>query len=313
MSERGENGAGGAGPRTAFRQEGDRLLLTAPGFHVGFSLAAKGSIVSLWEVRQEHELVDAAEAEATAELWRIGLLSGTGARVTLSNRSSERCAAQVVTDASGNLRLSLTWSDLRAGEARIAGEVTAHFTLPRDGRHLLAELDFSLPEGLSVEYAEFPAWRALGLSEPSKEEAVFLPLGDGLLIPDPRTLLSQTQRPSWEAAYPGPASMQLLGYTVGPSVLALSARDTTGACKSLVASGGTHSNRLALWLTHQPVSDRGGTVGPGVRVRHHGRAPATGMRPRKSTACGRSISPGACGGRLASTYNPPSPPIKGFG
>ncbi len=258
MSERGENGAGGGGPRVAFRQEGDRLLLTAPGFHVGFSLAAKGSLVSLWDVRHERELVFAPEAEEEAELWQIGLLSGAGARVTLSNRGSERCVPQVVTDGTGAIRLSFTWSELRIGEAHLPGEVTAHFTLPRDGRNLLAELSFSLPEGLSVERVEFPRVTALGMAEPSKEESVFLPQGEGLLIPDPRTLLGQMQKPIWELEYPGPASMQLLGYTSGPSMVALSARDISGACKSLVISRAGHSHRLGLWLQHEPVADAEG-------------------------------------------------------
>ena len=69
---------------------------------------------------------------------------------------------------------------------------------------MTAELEFELPEGLSVDWVEFPRVNALGVTEPPREESVFLPLGDGLLIPDPRPLLAQAEERSWEVEYPGP-------------------------------------------------------------------------------------------------------------
>ena len=68
---------------------------------------------------------------------------------------------------------------------------------------------------------------ALGLAEPPKEESVFLPLGDGLLVPDPRALLAQAEgAPGSE--YPGPASLQVFGFSSGGATVALSSHDFTG-------------------------------------------------------------------------------------
>ena len=53
----GRGAPGREGARTAFRQEGNRLLLAAPSFHIAFSLAAKGALVSLWNSRAERELI----------------------------------------------------------------------------------------------------------------------------------------------------------------------------------------------------------------------------------------------------------------
>jgi len=258
MASSGGSGDRGAGGQVAFREEQGRLVLVAPSFQVAFSLTAKGAIVSLLHSRSGSELVYAPEAEAEGELWRIGLVSRTGARVAMSSRGSERIAHAAETDQAGNIHLSLTWTDLHAGAAHLEGSVTARFTLPRDGRAVLAELEFELPEGLSVEQVAFPRVCALGASEPSTEESVFLPLGDGLLVPDPRTLLAQTEGEAWQVEYPGPASMQLFGYTAGQATVSLSTRDISGARKTLVAAGMPRSNRLALWMAHRPVSSAPG-------------------------------------------------------
>ena len=237
----------------AFREEPDRLVLTSPSFSVAFSTLANGAIVSLHHHRSGVELVEAGEATAEGALWVIKLVSGAGATVVLTSRTCAGFTHSASADGIGSLHLDLKWSGLRAGAAHLHGEVTAHFTVPHDGRAITAELAFDLPEGLSVGAVEFPRIGSLGAVDPLTEENVFLPLGDGVLIPDPRALAARLEGKTWEAEYPGPASLPLVGYSRGPGVvLWLSCRDPDGARKTTAAGGMPHSNRLSLWLRHYP-------------------------------------------------------------
>ena len=243
----------------AFREDPDRLVLTSPSFRVAFSTLANGAIVSLHHHRSGVELVEAGESTAEGVLWVIKLVSGTGATVAVNSRTCDAFTHSASADGIGNLRLDLKWTGLRAGAAHLPGEVTAHFTVPHDGRAITAELEFDLPEGLSVGAVEFPRIGSLGAADSLTEESVFLPLGDGVLIPDPRALAVQLEGKTWEAEYPGAASLQVVGYFRGPGVvLWLSCRDPGGARKAMAAGGMPHSNRLSLWLRHYPQSQSEG-------------------------------------------------------
>jgi hypothetical protein len=259
--------AGNSGAQAVFQEEPDRLLLSNQSLSVAFSRFAAGTITSLSQPRTGLELVDAAEATAEGSLWQINLVSQTGARATITSRSCEQFAHAAAAGDSGSIRLSLEWSGLRVGAARIEGHVAAVFTFPAAGEAVVAELEFDLPEGMSVGSVEFPRLTALGVADPALEESLFLPLSDGVLIPEPRPLLAHQDGKQWRANYPGPASLQLFGYSCGTrAAVWLAGRDTSGARKALVAAAMPNSNRMALWLDHHPRPDGSGHWALGYAV-----------------------------------------------
>jgi hypothetical protein len=245
--------AGDSGTQAVFQEEPDRLLLSNQSLSMAFSRLGAGAIASLSQPRTGLELIDAAEAVAEGSLWQINLVSQTGARATITSRSCEHFSHAASAGDSGSVRLRLEWSGLRVGAARIEGRVAAAFTFPAAGEAVAAELEFDLPEGMSVASVEFPRLTALGVADPAVEEALFLPLSDGVLIPEPRPLLAHQNGKRWRVHYPGPASLQLFGYCCGArATLWLASRDASGARKALVAAAMPNSNHLALWLEHYP-------------------------------------------------------------
>jgi len=257
---------GGAEPRqrAGFREERDRLVLANAFFSIAFSTLASGAIVSIYNRQSHTEFVSSDEAGAEGFLWRVTVAARDGSTATVTNRTCDEFAHTVAHEPDGSLHLRLTWTGLRIGAGPVVGEVVADWIFPAHGSTALAGLAIRLPDHLSVRSIEFPCLCSLGASDPRTEEGLFLPISSGMLVPEPRGLLVPGEAQHWEVAYPGEASIQLLGYSCGPNAtLGLACHDPAGAEKRLVAEGMPRSNRLVLYAAVQPAPPHEGVWGPG--------------------------------------------------
>ncbi|MBN1458470.1 MAG: hypothetical protein JXA57_02970, partial [Armatimonadetes bacterium] len=241
-------------PRAGYREEASRLVLANPYLRLALS-NVDGTIISIFPRDSENQLI--AEGEATAEgiLWRLAISHVDGATATLSNRDCTKFSHSVGRhEHEGGVRLWLQWRGFPTGRERIEGVLTAQLDFPRDSASVLFRDEVELPEGWSVRSLDFPCLCSVESPDPLAEESLFLPLSGGILVSSPRALLRGGKEAQWEVAYPGPASMQFFGYSCGDhTALWLATRDSTGARKTLVAGGMPGSNRLRLWVTHQPT------------------------------------------------------------
>lgn len=241
--------------RAVSREERDRIILSNPVLSLAFS-TANATLISLYQPDTQTELIDPTEASAEGFLWRLQLTTQDGSLLTLTSRHSAEFAHSLgYQRRCRDLRLSLQWRDFRLGPTLIEAQVTAQILLSPDTSFALFELELQLPERLSVRSVAFPCICALGFPDPLTEEALFLPLSGGALIHNPRSALHSPQKTSCQAVYPGPASVQMLGYSCGNHTTAwLASRDPSGARKTMTASAMAHSSRLALWISHHPTS-----------------------------------------------------------
>ena len=257
------SGAGNTN-RAAFRQEADRLVLTNPMLAMALS-ASDGTIVSLYHRRTQLELLDTSQAQAQAVLWRLRLRAGAGATAVVTNRGCSDFSYELDSSSEGYLHLRLVWSGLRAGAEQIGGRVTAIVTLASDSPVTWWDLELQLPDHVSLQSLDFPCVCGLGAAESTAHELLFLPRSGGLAIPDPRpAAVAFSREENWQVEYPGPAGLQMVGFSVGERATAwLAAGDATGARKSFVAAGLARSNRLALWITHHSEGGPDGFWSPG--------------------------------------------------
>jgi hypothetical protein len=246
--------------------EADRLTLENPALSLGFSRRGHGAIVALAHAATGISFLDPTEGGERG-LWEIGLVSQAGTVVTLRSRACLHFTSTLSVDGGGTQHLHLQWEGLRAGTGVIDGAVTAHFALPPDAQCATADLSFTLPEGLSVGEVVFPRLVALSSSEPGTEESVFLPVSDGLLLPDPHHALACAPDGRWEVDYLDAASMQLFGYSCGARASVwLACRDAEARAKEMVVAAVPEARRLSLWVRHHPVGDGAGAWSLGYRV-----------------------------------------------
>jgi len=250
--------------RAGFREEHDRIVLANAFFNLAFSTLANGTLISIYHRHSQTEFVNADEAVAEGLLWRLSVTAGDGSSASITNRTCGEFTYSTASEQDGSLRLRLNWSGLRVGAAPVEGEVAAECLFPAHAPTALTALQVRIANHLSLQAIEFPCLCALGSSDPQAEESLFLPLSGGLLIPEPRGLLFPGETRRWEVAYPGPAAMQLLGYTCGPqATLGLGSHDPSGSEKTLLAAGMPHSNRLMLSIAGPPVRTEEGVWLPG--------------------------------------------------
>ncbi len=257
----------GAGRRAVFRQEADRLVLSNALVSLGFS-ASDGSLLSVYHRRTQVELVDSAEASARGALWRLQITREGTDLAAVTNRGCGEFGHAATTTSDGSLQLRLAWANPRVGAAEVEGRVTAVITLPPDSGTCRFQLEAQLAEQVSLQELDFPCVCALGAADRLVEESLFLPLSGGLLIREPRAALAVLgESATWQAAYPGPASLQMLGFSLAERTTAwLGAEDPAGARKTLVAAGLPGSSRLALWITHYPARRDDGLWDPGYPI-----------------------------------------------
>ena len=253
-------GPPGGEARAAFRQEDDRLVLTSQVFALGFS-AHHGAVVSLHHRQTQADLVDSAEAEAHSVLWRLEVAAESRSPVVLTSRGCDQFGHEVSADSEGRLRLRLHWAGLRAGATRVEGSVTVVVTFPAAPGPAWLDLEADLPGHIVVQSVDFPCVGAVGSADALADESLFLPLSGGVLVEDPRSVLAAPGGESgWQAAYPGPASLQMFGFLAGRrTALWLAGGDPSGARKTLTVATMARSNRLALSIAHQPSRAESGT------------------------------------------------------
>jgi hypothetical protein len=238
----------------SYHEEDGLLILANPLLRIAFS-AADGTVLSLVERESGVDLIAAEEAASQGTLWRLELDDGNGEPASVTNRD---CAQFTHTLGrhrhEGCLHLWLQWRGFQVGSQVIEAALTAQVVMPEDSRYLLFSEEVELPEGRAVRSLTLPCIGPIGHPDPLLEEGLFLPLSGGIFLPNPRSRSSPGQPSAWEVDYPGPASLQLLGCAFGDrAAVWLSARDMSGARKSMGASGLPSSGRLQLWLRHYPV------------------------------------------------------------
>lgn len=260
----GQPSPSGSVARAAFRQEPDRLVLSNPLLSVAFS-ASHGALVSLLNRPTQVELIDEAEAASEGAFWRCRIVSADGSQITLTSRDCREFSHVVENGSDGALRLRLLWTGLRVGAESVAGQVAATIALRADSHSASLTLELQIPDHLSVASIDFPCVSSLGSMEPLGEETLFLPVSGGLLVHEPRASLAlRGEGPAWQATYPGPASMQFLGFSAGDRSTAwLGALDGSGARKSLAVGKSSRSDRVSLWITHDVVCQVDGHWTPG--------------------------------------------------
>lgn len=250
----GLNNESGTESHASYHEENGRLILANPLLRVGFS-DADGTVLSMVEREGGADLIDAEEAAAQGMLWHVELVGNDGESASITNRD---CAEFTHTLGrhrhEGALRLWFRWRGFRVEHQVIEAAFTAQVVFPEDSACLLFSEEIELPKGYAVQSLAFPSIGAISHPDALLEEGLFLPLSGGVLVPNPRSLSAPGQPRTWEVGYPGPGSLQMFGYALGNrAAIWLSARDVTGARKSMGASGMPSSGRLQLWLRHFPV------------------------------------------------------------
>jgi len=254
----------GTAGRVAFREEPDRLVLSNPMLSLAFA-ATHGAIISLLNRRTQTELVEATQALAEGSLWRLEVATQDGSVATMSSRGCVEFGHMVTSDGEDELRLRLQWRGPRVGVESVDGQVVADVILPAGAPMVGFQLRIELPHHLSARSVAFPSLWSLGTADLLAGESVFVPLSGGATIRDPRAAFSGSDGArSWRLAYPGPASMQVFGYSLGDRVAAwLGSADGSGGRKELVVALAPRSGRLALWMTHYPSRGNDGHWSPG--------------------------------------------------
>ncbi len=237
-----------------YREEPDRVLLLNPAMGLAFS-TRNGTLISLHHSQTQTELIDPADAVADGFLWRLVIAADSGDTVPVTNRD---CAEFTYSTGyhrrEGDLRLWLQWTGLRVGAEQLDARVTAHITFPAHTPTALFDAEIQLPERLAVRSFAFPGLCAVRSPDLLADDALFLPLSGGALLADPCSALASNPERAWQAAYPGPASMQFLGYSCGGrETVWLAAADAEAAVKTLSAATMPRSSRLALAITHHPT------------------------------------------------------------
>ena len=244
------------GSRVSYREESGRLLLANPRLEIGFS-AADGTIVSLLQRETSTDVIEPEDAAANGHLWRLRLATDAGTELEVTNRDCGEFTHHVGRHRhKGALRLWLQWRGFRAGGELLDGTLTAQVTLPEGSASALFEHEVELPQGCRLRSLAFPCLFGVSHPDPMIDDALFLPLSGGLLLPNPRSLspAGQPDARQWRVGYPGPASLQLFGYCMGErTTLWLAAQDPGASRKTLGASGMPASSRLALRMTHYPI------------------------------------------------------------
>ena len=250
--------------RAAFRQEPDRLVLSNPLVSLAFS-SSDGAVVSLYDRRAQTELVDFSEAFADGVLWRCRVLSADGQSVALTSRNCAEFSHSMEADPGGGIRLRFVWSGLRAGAEAVDGTVTASISFPAGGSTVWMDLTAQIPGHLLLDSFDFPCVSALGAADLLSDEALFLPLSNGVLVSEPRAALSRRGGTgACEAIYPGPASVQFCGFSVADrSTVWLGSGDNSGARKSLAVESSPLSGRISLRIAQNAILDVDGAWTPG--------------------------------------------------
>jgi len=261
-------GEGGGQRGGQARVERGRVTLSGPGLDISFSLTARGTISALQGQARGTAFIDSPRAEASGVLW-VAHLGVAGGAAEVTNRDCEEFS-HAIEEGEGGARLRLRWRGLRAGQVQIAGEVVGTAEFPAEGERVDFNLEARLPHHIDVRSVDFPILPALGPPEQGAEDALFLPLAGGVLVSSPRSALSRIGVASrLESVYPGPASLQLLGYSVGDlATVWLAALDDGGARKALLAFGMSHADGLALAMAHHPARspDGGWSIGYATAV-----------------------------------------------
>ena len=260
--------------QVTYHEANGQLVLANPLLQLGFS-GTDGTILSLLHRPTGAELVDADEAAATGMLWRLDLVGPGGARSPVTNRDCVEfshslgrpstslgvtlsCLAGATLSLpkgrhrhQGSRRLWLQWRGFRLGSEIVEAALTAEVSLAGDSAQAVFAEEIELPEGYAAASLAFPCVSAVGCPDPLSEDGLFLPLSGGIFLPNPGSLAPGGERPTWQMDYPGPASLQLFGYSCGERVaLWMAAQDPSGARKTLAASAMPSSSRLRLWVQH---------------------------------------------------------------
>ncbi|MFB3882360.1 MAG: DUF6259 domain-containing protein [Armatimonadota bacterium] len=249
----GQNGEPEPTSQASYHESDGRLVLANPWLRVELS-ATDGTICSLLLRQIDAQLTEADEAAGAGTLWQLDIASPDGGRHTVTNRDCAGFSHTVGRHRhQGALRLWLQWSGFRVGSGVIEAALTAEVSFPDDSAHIVFSEEVELPAGYAVSSLAFPCVHAVGCPDPLEEDGLFLPLSGGVFLPSPGSLAPGGERPTWRADYPGPASLQLFGYSCGERVaLWLAAQDQQGARKTLAASRMPSSSRLRLWIEHTP-------------------------------------------------------------
>jgi len=251
-------------PRAGYREESGRLVLTNP--HLRMALSnVDGTIVSVFPRDSENQLVAEGEAAAEGVLWRLRISHTDGTTAELTSRDCTKFSHTVGRhEHEGGVRLWLQWRGFPTPQGRIEGVFTAHLDFPRNSASVLFRDEIELPEGWAVNSLEFPCLCSMESPDPLAEEGLFLPLSGGILVSNPRALLRGEKDTRWKVGYPGPASMQFFGYSCGDrTALWLGSLDPSCARKTLAAGSMPGSNRLRLWIAHQPTCQPDGSWSSG--------------------------------------------------
>jgi hypothetical protein len=260
----GKPSPSGSATRAAFRQDPNRFVISNPFLSASFS-SSHGALVSLLNRPTQVELIDEGEAASEGVLWRCRIASADGSQTTLTSRDCREFTHAVESESGGSLRLRLTWTGLRIGAEPVAGQATITVAISADSPSLSLALELQLPDHLSAASIDFPCVSSIGSSDPLGAESLFLPLSGGLLVHEPRASLALRGGGAvWQAAYPGPASMQFLGFSASDRSTAwLGARDGSGARKSLAVGKSARSDRVSLWIVHEAARQADGRWTPG--------------------------------------------------
>lgn len=245
--------------RAGFREERDRLVVANGLVGLAFSTLASGTLVSVQHRPTHTEFLHGEEAAAEGYLWRLGLVTNGGARAWVSNRLCRQFGHRVEAAADGSLELRLIWSGLQAGAEQVEGEVVASWTVPAHGGTVVGQLLVRLPSHVQLFGVEFPCVCAVGASDPRVAERLVLPISEGMLIPEPRGMVTPAAGPRWAVRYPGEASVQLVAFSCGEATLALACHDATGSEKVFGVGGMARSNRLAMWVATEAIPDGEGS------------------------------------------------------
>ncbi len=242
-------------PQVTYHEDNGHLILANALLEIALS-EVDGTIVSLIERETKTDVIITNDAGQNGYLWRLLLVADDGDEFEVTNRDCVEFAHELGRHHhEGALQLWLQWRGFRAGSRLIEGKLTAQVTLPEEGATVLFEEEVELPEAISVHSLSFPCVCEVSHPDPATEDALVLPQSGGILLPNPRALAPGSQPPTWEVAYPGPGSLQFVGYAMRErTTLWLAAHDPSSSRKSLVASRMASSGRLALWITHHPVA-----------------------------------------------------------
>ena len=230
-----------------FRREANFFTIANPHLALRFSVNPPGSLVSLAGPAGV-ELLNPQLAQSHAALWRLEFPQAAGLP-SLTSRDAQEFDHNFEQDAGGTGRLTLEWGRLKTGTAELALRVRVVLTLPVDSPVAHCRATLELPDGLSPAGLNFifPDLSALSLLDPVT--GLFLPLGDGLLIHDPKGNFGAPV----EWLYPGDLTMQFAGVELpGRAItLYLAAHDPAGALKGLRA-GPDDTGDFHLSLLHFP-------------------------------------------------------------